>query len=350
VTPFVRDADFTLYHGDARRVLLELDAGVADCIVTSPPYYLLRDYDVDGQIGVEETLAEYVEALVDVFRRRAACSATTAPVAEPRRHLRGARARASARRTSTLDAGAAGARLAGREQARPRRRHEAEGSDARPVRGRVRAPRDGWWLRQVIVWDKPNPIPESAKDRPTTSHEYVLLLSKSRRYFYDADAIAEPATWERWGAQTMQKDVVGKARDGEPAGRPRRRQATAAGVREGRRATPGRCGGSTARSSRRPRRRHARPSSPPGASSPAAPGRDRARPVRRRRHHRARRASARPPLDRDRAQREVVRDRRRPARAAVRDELLAEVHVPLRPKALRTAWTGDSRRRKIDGF
>ena len=68
LTPFVQDVDFTLYHGDARQVLSELDDGLADCIVTSPPYYLLRDYDVDGQIGAEDTLAEYVEALVEVFR------------------------------------------------------------------------------------------------------------------------------------------------------------------------------------------------------------------------------------------------------------------------------------------
>jgi hypothetical protein len=153
--PFVQDADFTLYHGDARGdVLRELDEGVANCIVTSPPYYLLRDYDVDGQIGAEaDARREYVEALVDVFReaRRVLRDDGTVWLNLGDTYAAPSRGPRPRPHVDALDAAAraAGARLAGREQIGRAGRDEAEGSDARPVRGRVRAPRDGWWLRQV---------------------------------------------------------------------------------------------------------------------------------------------------------------------------------------------------------
>ncbi len=214
MTVFVRDADFTLHLGDALAVLSTLDAGVANCIVTSPPYYLLRDYDVDGQIGHEDTLGEYVGALVSVFREARRVLADDGTLwlnlgdtyaASPRGPRHG--------RTSTLSTPER------QERVSPvvNKLGRAEGTKPKdlmlvPFEVALALRADGWWLRQVIVWDKPNPIPESAKDRPTTSHEYVLLLSKQRHYWYDADAIAEPASWERWGAQTMRKDAVGKAR------------------------------------------------------------------------------------------------------------------------------------------
>lgn len=211
--PFVQDTDFTLYHGQARDVLAQLEPESVNAIVTSPPYYLLRDYEVDGQIGAEDTLGEYVEALVAVFR-------------EARRVLRadgtcwinlGDTYASSARgprhgRTSTLSTPER------QERVSPVVNKIGRAAGTKPkdlmlvpfeVAFALRA--DGWWMRQVVIWDKPNPIPESAKDRPTTSHEYVLLLSKSRRYWYDHEAIAEPASWERWGAQTSKKPQVGKA-------------------------------------------------------------------------------------------------------------------------------------------
>lgn len=211
MTPFVTDPDFTLYVGDALDVLRGLPAASVDCAATSPPFYALRDYGVDGQIGLEATPDEWVARLVEVF-------------GEVRRVLRPEgtlwiecgdsynSATSTSRSRSTLE-GSHG------YWANPLIKHRINvaGAKAKDLLGTpwllafaLRA--DGWWLRQVIVWDKPNPIPESAKDRPTTSHEYVLLLAKSRIYWYDANAIAEPATWERWGAQTMRKEVVGKAR------------------------------------------------------------------------------------------------------------------------------------------
>lgn len=211
--PFVQDVDFTLYHGDARAVLPKLAEASVHCIVTSPPYYLLRDYEVAGQLGLEGTLADYVEALVGVLR-------------EARRVLRpdgvcwlnlGDTHASSPRgprhgRTSKLTTPERQERVSpvvnklGRAPGvKPKDLFAVPFEVALALRA------DGWWLRQTVIWDKTNTIPESAKDRPTTSHEYVFLLSKSRTYWYDAVAIAEPATWERWGRQTMVKPVVGKA-------------------------------------------------------------------------------------------------------------------------------------------
>jgi DNA modification methylase len=213
IEPYVSDPDFTLYHAGALDGLGELDDEIANCIVTSPPYYLLRDYDVAGQIGLEGTLGEYIEALVDVFReaRRVLrpdgvfwlnigdthCAAQRGP-----RHGK----------SSTLSTPERQERVSpivnkiGRSPGvKPKDLFAVPFELALALRA------DGWWLRQTVIWDKTNTIPESAKDRPTTSHEYVFLLAKSRTYWYDAGAIAEPATWERWGAQTMRKDVVGQA-------------------------------------------------------------------------------------------------------------------------------------------
>lgn len=211
--PYVEDPDFTLYQGGASQVLRELDEGLVNCIVTSPPYYLLRDYAVPGQIGLEDTLDDYIAALVDVFReaRRVLrddgvlwlnvgdthCSAQRGP-----RHGK----------TSTLSTPERQERVSPIVN-KIGRQHGVKPKDlfAVPFELALALRADGWWLRQTVIWDKTNTIPESAKDRPTSSHEYVFLLAKSRIYWYDADAIAEPATWDRWGAQTNRKEVVGKA-------------------------------------------------------------------------------------------------------------------------------------------
>lgn len=215
MTPFVQDADFTLYQGDARAVLPTLGEGLVNCIVTSPPYYLLRDYDADGQIGLEETLGEYVDAVVTVMRaaRRVLREDGVAWLNIGDTYAAQSRGSGHAH-SSTLDGG--GPEWQERVAVTHSRLGRAPGVKAKdlfavPFEVALALRADGWWLRQTVIWDKTNTIPESAKDRPTTSHEYVFLLSKSRTYWYDADAIAEPAKWERWGRQTMLKPVVGKA-------------------------------------------------------------------------------------------------------------------------------------------
>lgn len=146
------------------------------CVVTSPPYWGLRDYGVGGQIGLEKTPAEYVSRLVEVFR-------------EVRRVLRDDG-------TLWLNLGDSynGKNLAGI-----------------PWRVALALQDDGWYLRQDVIWHKPNPMPESVRDRCTKAHEYVFLMTKRERYFYDSAAIEEQAKWERWGNQTEIKKHPGTA-------------------------------------------------------------------------------------------------------------------------------------------
>jgi DNA modification methylase len=192
---------FTIHHGDALAVLRAMpDASVA-CCVTSPPYYGLRDYQVDGQIGLEPTPEAYIERLVDVFR-------------EVRRVLRpdgtlwlniGDSYNAHPGQRKTTDkAGDKQATSAGSVGAPSRCVVGLKPKDLIGVPWMLafalRA--DGWWLRSDIIWAKPNPMPESVTDRPTKAHEYVFLLAKSERYRYDAKAIQERAVNPTFGKFT----------------------------------------------------------------------------------------------------------------------------------------------------
>lgn len=176
--------------GDVFDHLAEMTDESVDCVVTSPPYWGLRDYGVDGQIGLEPTLGGHIDVMVRVFR-------------EVRRVLR---------RTGTLWLNY-GDCYATSPNGRSAEATKAAGRDDRTFRdkpfstiGGVLKPKDlcmvpnrlaialqedGWWVRSKIIWHKPNPMPESAKDRPTTSHEKVFLLTRADRYFYNADAIRE---------------------------------------------------------------------------------------------------------------------------------------------------------------
>lgn len=182
----------SLIRGDARGLPL-VDACV-DCVVTSPPYFGLRDYGSRTQIGLEERPDAYVAEMCSVFR-------------EIRRVLKPA---------GTLwlnlgDSYAAGGKGGGgsfmAERREPAWQKQSTLNGFRIVEGfkqkdllgipwRVAfaLQADGWYLRSDIVWSKPNPMPESVTDRPTKAHEYLFLLAKSEKYFYDADAIKEPAS------------------------------------------------------------------------------------------------------------------------------------------------------------
>jgi len=186
--------DWHIHVGDCRDVLRSLPAQSVHTVVTSPPYFGLRDYGTDGQIGLEPTPDEFVAALVAVFR-------------EVRRVLRddgtvwlnlGDSYAAS---TTDLGGGRHDAKVAalGRELAADGRRQGSRLAPGLKPKDLIGIPwmvafalrADGWYLRSDIIWSKPNPMPESVTDRPTKSHEYVFLLSKGPRYFYDADAIRE---------------------------------------------------------------------------------------------------------------------------------------------------------------
>jgi DNA modification methylase len=179
------------------------DQSVQTCI-TSPPYYGLRDYGVDEQIGLEETPAEYIARLVEVFRevRRVLRDNGTAWVnmgdsyagswgAQGRPQGDGqmsGRSVTSARQINEHPRFKSGTGVRGREMGM-----KSKDLMGIPWRLAFALQDDGWYLRQDIIWNKPNPMPESVRDRCTKSHEYIFLLSKSKRYYFDQLAIAEQA-------------------------------------------------------------------------------------------------------------------------------------------------------------
>ena len=182
----------TILIGDCLALLRTLPDGAAQTCVTSPPYYGLRDYGVAGQIGLEESPDAYVARLVDVFR-------------EVRRVLRDdgtlwlnlGDSYANVGKWGGSSGGKHVQALHGDTSIGRGKRDYGEGLKNKDLIGipwmvafALRA--DGWWLRQDIIWHKPNPMPESVRDRPTSAHEHVFLLSKRDRYFYDTAAIAEP--------------------------------------------------------------------------------------------------------------------------------------------------------------
>lgn len=175
--------------GDALEVLRQMPDESIHCCVTSPPYWGLRDYGVEGQLGLEKTPDEYVIKMIAVF-------------CEVRRVLRNDG-------TLWLNLGDSYARNpkkggSGTPNGRNNRGENYTGNKSLgdlkekdlvgiPWRVAFALQKDGWYLRSDIIWSKPNPMPESITDRPTKAHEYLFLLAKSERYFYDAEAIKEKA-------------------------------------------------------------------------------------------------------------------------------------------------------------
>ncbi len=171
----------TILVGDVRKRLAEIPDKTVQCCITSPPYWGLRDYGHDRQIGLEQNLDDYLVQIIEVFR-------------EVRRIL--------------TDDGTLWLNLG-----------DSYGKNKNllgiPWKVAFALQDDGWLLRQDIIWHKPNPMPESVTDRCTKSHEYLFMLTKSRNYFFDNQAIAEPAktkpgaTWaERKAAGATAGNVI----------------------------------------------------------------------------------------------------------------------------------------------
>ncbi|KAI2693099.1 site-specific DNA-methyltransferase [Pseudomonas sp. TNT3] len=188
--------DHRILVGDCIDMMRSLpDQSVQTCI-TSPPYFGLRDYGVDGQIGLEQTPSEFIARLVDVFRevRRVLRDDGTAWVNMGDSYASGGR-------------GGGGSYMAERGDGAWQGKGQATGWRSAPAgfkhkdlmgmpwRLAFALQDDGWYLRQDIIWHKPNPMPESTRDRCTKAHEYIFLLSKSRRYHCDMEAIREPAIY-----------------------------------------------------------------------------------------------------------------------------------------------------------
>ncbi|MBI3444398.1 MAG: site-specific DNA-methyltransferase [Magnetospirillum sp.] len=188
-----------LLIGDCRERLREIEAGSVHCCVTSPPYFGLRDYGVDGQIGLEESPEEFVLELVSVFRevRRALRDDGTLWLNLGDSYAGGGNGGGG---SFAID-GIRGARM-GVDKNKALRKNARRAIGAIKPKDLIGAPwmvafalrADGWYLRQEIIWHKPNPMPESVRDRCTKAHEQIFLLSKSPIYHYDADAIKERAS------------------------------------------------------------------------------------------------------------------------------------------------------------
>lgn len=195
-----------IHNLEALTFLRGMPSESVHCIVTSPPYWQLRNYGIDGQIGLEETLDGYIQGMVSLFR-------------EARRVLRldgilflnlgdkyvGATSEyaegGSAGKTGKRSKKGLSALPSSGRKARTKELYAAGLGMKQmlgiPWRVAFALQTDGWILRADIIWSKPNPLPESVKDRPTKSHEYIFMLTKSPHYWYDAEAIKEPA--QDWG-------------------------------------------------------------------------------------------------------------------------------------------------------
>jgi DNA modification methylase len=191
--PHLDHGDVRIWHGDAIEQLNELPEGIAQTCVTSPPYWGLRDYGNEGQLGLESTPDDYVARIVDVFRsvRRVLRDDGTLWL-----NLGDSYAGAAC---GLVDGAGSSDGGVGRGNA-PKMSRAGNGLKPKdlvgiPWRVAFALQVDGWYLRSDIIWAKPNPMPESVTDRPTKSHEYVFLLSKSAKYFYDAEAIKQDAKY-----------------------------------------------------------------------------------------------------------------------------------------------------------
>jgi DNA modification methylase len=182
--------NYEIKVGDSLEVLKSMDDESVNCCVTSPPYWALRNYDHDGQLGQEHTPEEYVDKLVEIM-------------GEVHRVLRSDGTLWLNLGDSYVGSGAKGQwkdpkNKKGRNgQSEKANNNKVAGLKPKdmvgiPWRVAFALQADGWWLRSDIIWHKPNPMPIPVNDRPTSCHEHIFLLSKSQKYYYDKDAILEP--------------------------------------------------------------------------------------------------------------------------------------------------------------
>ena len=217
--PVFNNTYVSLYHADARH--LPIPDNSVDCVVTSPPYFGLRDYQLEGeQIGLESTPDLYIQNMVEVFREVWRVLKPTGTVwlnlGDSYHNYRadGAYPKQTVSKTKQdLPTFA------------PHRGHHVEGLKSKdlmgiPWRVAFALQADGWYLRSDIIWSKNNPMPESVQDRPTKAHEYIFLLTKSPKYYYDADAIREPHSPESLPRALRGTSEDNKWVDGAPGSTP----------------------------------------------------------------------------------------------------------------------------------
>ena len=210
--------------GDARERLADLPADSVHCVVTSPPYWGLRSYTGDpGMIGLEPTFDEHLENLVAVFRevRRVLRPDGTLWLNYGDAYNSGTTARRKPDKNNNVGGwqygGSMGDKRVKAAWLKPKQLL------LMPARVAMALQADGWWLRSEIVWHKPNPMPESVTDRPTCAHEKVFLMSRSARYFYDAEAVRSEGVAISHPGQRAGKFRSAEDAAANPNGIPRRR-------------------------------------------------------------------------------------------------------------------------------
>ena len=176
--------------GDCREVIKKLSPNSVNCVVTSPPYWGLRNYEKDKQLGMEDSPDAYVESLREVFRNIWPVLRDDGTV-----WLNIGDCYAGGSYTGKNDVNVKTPGRSNLSKSVPKGRWRGlppKSLIGVPWRVAFALQEDGWCLRSDVIWHKPNPTPESVSDRPTRAHEYIFLLSKSSSYFYDSDAIREP--------------------------------------------------------------------------------------------------------------------------------------------------------------
>jgi DNA modification methylase len=176
-----------ILHGNCIDKIKELDNSSIDCVVSSPPYFGLRDYGVDGQFGLEKTYQDYLINTVKVFETFKPKLKDTATI-----WWNVGDSYSSGKRTSTTNQSLRGNKNYGVTRTPVQNGIKEKDLLMIPNRVAIALQEAGWYIRSEIIWHKPNPMPESVRDRPTSAHEKIWLITKSKKYYYDADSIREP--------------------------------------------------------------------------------------------------------------------------------------------------------------
>ena len=194
-----------IYNEDCLETMTRMDDESVDCCITSPPYWGLRDYGVNGQLGLEKTPEEYVKKMVSIFQGIRGVLKDEGTVwlnlgdsyssdSIGQSHFGEGKGEKTIKRPGYV------LQNKQNENIKVIKPLPSKNLLGMPWRVAFALQADGWYLRSDIIWSKPNPMPESVTDRPTKAHEYIFLLTKSPKYYYDADAIAEQI------AESTQKD------------------------------------------------------------------------------------------------------------------------------------------------
>lgn len=219
--PYYEDESVTLWHGDALDVVQQLPDGSVDCVVTSPPYFGLRDYGEAGQYGLENSPGEYVETMRALFTEVCRVLADDGTLWL---NIGDSYSSVGGKQGSGVSARVGNTKKQHDSRTRPVSTLPAKNLLGIPWRVAFALQDDGWILRNDIIWAKPNGMPESVTDRLTTKHEHVFMLSKRTRYWFDLDPIRDQNIAVRldalrWDRDSKEADVPGQSMRQHRAGR-----------------------------------------------------------------------------------------------------------------------------------